>query len=81
MKITFSDHSLEKLKQRNISRSKIRRILQNPDEVQKGKYGRSIAHRFENDKLIRVVYIEKEEKRYTVITAYKADPRRYGGGK
>ncbi len=80
MKIVFSNHSLKRLKQRNISRRKIGGILKNPDETRKGKYGRKIAHRWENDKLIRVVYIKKGERRY-VITAYKTEPDRYGDKK
>ncbi|KXB05922.1 hypothetical protein AKJ52_02815 [candidate division MSBL1 archaeon SCGC-AAA382C18] len=81
MVIIFSSHSLEKIKERNISKSKIRKILKNPDEVQNGKYGRKIAHSFENDKLIRIIYNKKGENKYTVITAYKTDPDRYGGEK
>ncbi|KXB07188.1 hypothetical protein AKJ52_00745 [candidate division MSBL1 archaeon SCGC-AAA382C18] len=81
MKIVFSDHSLERLKQRNISRRKIREILKNPDETRNGKYGRKIAHRYENDKLIRIIYIKKGENRYVIITAYKTDPDRYGDKK
>lgn len=78
MKIIFSDHSIEKLKERNISKNKIRKILQNPDEVREGRYGRKITHKSENDKLLRIVYIEKGEKRKLVVTAYKTDPERYG---
>lgn len=77
MKIFFSKHSLKKLEERGISRGEVEKILRDPDEVLKGKHGRSIAHKHEDDKLIRVVYIEMGEERYRIVTAYKTRPGRY----
>jgi len=50
--------------------------IKNPVEVVNGYGNREIAHRVFDDKLLRVIY-EKEEDKIIVVSAYRAEPKRY----
>ncbi|WP_456327076.1 DUF4258 domain-containing protein [Archaeoglobus sp.] len=69
MKVTFIPHALDRMKKRGITEKIVIETLKNPEKVVKGYGGRKIAQKMFNDKLLRVIYEEKEDK-LEVITAY-----------
>ena len=50
--------------------------IKNPAEVVNGYGNREIAHRVFDDKLLRFI-CEKEEDKIIVVSAYRAEPKRY----
>ena len=73
MKITFSDHAREQMRERNITEAMILRTVINPDKVTKQSRGRSAAHKLmgENGKkyLLIAVYDESGSTR-EIVTAF-----------
>lgn len=76
MKIAFHAHAVEKLAKRNLDKSSIEEVINNPDSVVEGRYGRKIAQKVYGRYVLRIVYEEHKEQ-ILVITAYLARPERY----
>ena len=51
----WTDHILEQIKERELTKELIETVINYPDEVVSGKYGRQIYHKLLGNKLIRVV--------------------------
>ncbi|HIH73204.1 MAG: Uncharacterized protein XD43_0977 [Thermococcales archaeon 44_46] len=69
MKIVFIPHALERMKERKISKELVIETITSPDEVYIGYFGRKVAQKRLNGKLIRVVYEESKDE-VVVITVY-----------
>lgn len=76
MKIVYTNHAIENIKERRIKREIIEKTIRSPDEIVIGKKGRKIAHKIINGKLLRVIY-EPKEKAYILVTAYYTKLGRY----
>ena len=72
MKFELTQHTKERMRRYNISIEQIEDALENPDRVIKGKFGRRIAQKRLNGKVIRVIY-----EKNLVITTYLARRERY----
>ena len=74
MRIIYSRHAEEQVKEREISKQLINNILQKPQQVLAAKKGRKIAQSIVKlegiEFLIRIIYVEKYDF-YEVITVYK----------
>ncbi|WP_148882947.1 DUF4258 domain-containing protein [Thermococcus aciditolerans] len=81
MEIRFIPHALERLEERGIPRELVEEVLLNPEGVSEGYFGRKVAQKRLNGKLIRVIYEETSDGMVVVITAYiTSKVRKYGGG-
>ncbi|MBO8175060.1 MAG: DUF4258 domain-containing protein [Thermococcus sp.] len=67
--ILFIPHALERMNERGISKDLVIGALTNPDKVEEGHFGRKVAQKNIDGKLIRVIYEEHEDE-IIVITAY-----------
>ncbi|HLD48839.1 MAG TPA: DUF4258 domain-containing protein [archaeon] len=76
MKIEYTEHAKENMKERKLSRNLIENIIINPEKVIEGSFGRKIAQKIIGNKLLRVIY-EQENNVYIIITAYYTKPERY----
>ena len=74
MRIIYSSHAEEQLKERDISKQQINIILNQPQQVLAAKKGRKIAQSIVKleriEFLVRIIYIEKMDC-YEVVTVYK----------
>lgn len=61
----WTDHILRQMQERNISRSIILNVLENPDEIVIGHFERKIYQKIIADKLVRII----AEGR-TLVTVY-----------
>ncbi len=69
MKIRYTLHAIERMKQRGISREEVETCLNNPDKIIKDKESKYIKKL--NDKALIVVF-RMEADVIIVITAYRA---------
>ncbi len=74
--INYYKHAEDQIKERKISKKEVEMTIKNPTEVVNGHGNRKIAHKVFDNKLLRVIY-EKEGDKITVVSAYRADPKRY----
>ena len=77
MEIEYTPHADFNISERKLDKKVIESIIKNPDKVIDSIYGRKVAQRVVNDKLIRVVYMSENGK-IVVITSYPCKPERYG---
>jgi hypothetical protein len=74
MKIIYSRHAEEQLKERKLSKSLVSKILTKPDQVLSGQKGRRVAQTIVTEDgvefLVRVVY-EEEGDITEVVTVYR----------
>ncbi|NAT10248.1 DUF4258 domain-containing protein [ANME-1 cluster archaeon AG-394-G06] len=79
-KVEFTLHAEDKLKRLTrigVTKEKSLEIIENPEKVVSGYYGRKIAQGLlSKDLILRVVYEEREEE-IMVITVYPGERRRY----
>jgi len=68
--ILFTRHSLERMKQRGISRDTVIRAIDSPNSVVPDNYGNRVAQVMEGDTMLRVVFRE-EGRDLLVITVYR----------
>ena len=81
MEIQFIPHALERIEERGIPRELVEEVISNPEGVSEGYFGRKVAQKRLNGKLIRVIYEERSEGVVVVITAYiTSKVRKYEGG-
>lgn len=77
MKVEYIPYAEETLLDRGISKKKVESTILKPLEVVDGKFGRKIAHKIFEGKLLRVVFEIGDEKAYKVVTAYYTKSERY----
>ncbi len=69
MKIIFIEHALERMRKRDIKKEVIIKVIKNPDNVVYGYGNRKVAQKLVDERLLRVIYEEQEEK-IVVVTVY-----------
>lgn len=69
MSIEFSEHALEQMKERSVSRVRVLTTVKKPDTKQKSFKNRVLRQKHFGDKMLEVVTIT-EGPRITVVTAY-----------
>lgn len=69
MKLIFIPHALDRMKKRGITEKMVLETLKDPEKVVEGYRDRKVAQKMFDDKLLRVIYEEKENG-IEVITAY-----------
>ena len=67
--IVFTEHSLLKLKQRNILKSLVTKVLKNPDHISKSHSNRKVCYKKIGQLYLKVIYKEEVED-IIVITQY-----------
>ena len=70
--IKFTDHAERKLKQRNLSKDKVRKVLKNPEFTFKSYSDRRVAYKRVGKLYLAVVFVE-EGKEKVVLTAHWED--------
>mgnify|MGYP001602231423 FL=1 len=73
MRLIFSNHALEQIKERNLSRDKVKEIVRKPDKIIQQSYVRfraiRLLRRRKKSYLMIVVYDEKNSTK-EIITAF-----------
>lgn len=69
MPIEFSDHALEQIRERNLSKTQVKKTVENPDEILPSFRNRELRRKMFGDKILEVVTVT-EGSRITIITAY-----------
>ena len=69
MKIEFSNHSLDQIKKRNITKISVIKTINDPDEILPSYRKRKLIRKSFNDKILEVV-TTIENNKVIVITAY-----------
>jgi hypothetical protein len=69
MKIEFSDHAKDRIKERKISISIVIKTIKNPEQIENSFKNRKLFRRNFRGKTLEIVVI-KEKELYTVVTAY-----------
>ena len=79
-KVEFTLHAEDKLKRLmkvGVTKEKVLEIIENPEKVVNGYYGRKIAQGLlSEDLILRIVY-EESEGEIMVVTIYPGERRRY----
>lgn len=69
MEIEFSDHVVEQIKRRGISKKKVLETVDNPDREMLSSRGRRLLQKKFGDKVLEVVSVW-EKGRLIIVTAY-----------
>ncbi|MCS4541941.1 MAG: DUF4258 domain-containing protein [Euryarchaeota archaeon] len=80
MEIIIPKHAKKRIETYNLTEELVKKTVENPEEIVDGYGRRLIAHKRLNDYILRVVY-EQRGKDIIVITAYRAEKKRYWGEK
>ncbi|EQD32521.1 hypothetical protein B2A_13518 [mine drainage metagenome] len=78
MRFEYTHHVEEKIAERRLNKTVIEEVLLNPDKTTNAKFGRKITQRTIGNKVLRIIYEEKQDA-YIIITAYYTEVTRYGG--
>lgn len=73
--IKYTQHALENLKKRGISKIQVRKCIQNPDIEQSGSGNKTILLKDFGKNFLKVI-VSKEARDFVVITEYWIDSRR-----
>lgn len=76
MKFDYTDHAEENIEERKLNKSIIEDVVKYPEKVLESKFGRKIAQKVVSNKLLRVIY-EQKDNVYIIVTAYYTKPDRY----
>jgi Trk K+ transport system NAD-binding subunit len=79
-KVVFTLHAEDKLKllrKVGVTKEKILKIIENPERLVDGYYGRKIAQGLLSEDLILRVIYEESEGEIMVVTVYPGERRRY----
>ncbi len=76
MEFKYTAHAEENIEERKLNKKIIEDIIKNPEKVIDSKFGRKIAQRTVEDKMLRVIY-EQKDNVYIIITAYYTKSERY----
>ena len=83
MKVIVKSHAIARLKREKVyevNEQLLTDIVNNPDEVLKGKKGRLIVHKVLDDKYILRVIYETHRDEIQIVTFYRARKKRYYRG-
>jgi len=75
MLIIFSDHAKIKMKQRGLTQSRVKDVLNNPDLTLSSHDGRTITEKNFGKLNLRVVYI-KENSNIIIVTAHWTEKKK-----
>ncbi|WP_084825070.1 DUF4258 domain-containing protein [Marinitoga sp. 1197] len=64
--IEFSLHALQRAEERGISKNDVLETLENPDIIHPGKGNKRISIKTLNSKIIRIVYVEENNKKIVI---------------
>ena len=76
MKFIYTQHALENIQERDLSKALIESTVAEPDKIMEGKIGRKIAQKQIGNKLLRIIF-EQQNDAYIIVTAYYASAERY----
>jgi hypothetical protein len=76
MNFVYTDHAIQRMTERRISKESVEKAIKDPDDVSDTKFGRKVARKLVRNKLLRIVY-EEDNGSYIIITAYYTQPERY----
>lgn len=76
MQFEYTGHAEENIRERNLGKNLIEETMICPDKVIETRFGRKIAQKIIDKKLLRVIY-KQEENVYIIVTAYFSKPERY----
>lgn len=79
MRIIYTRHARQRMKQRNVTEKEVEDTLAHPDEIEPGDNGGEIAIRRYGIREVRVVYGKPEEDTYLVYTVIKPRIQRRHG--
>lgn len=69
MPIKFSDHALEQIRERRLSKAQVKKTVENPDEILPSFRDRKLRRKKFGGKILEVVTVSEGSK-ITIITAY-----------
>ncbi len=72
----YTKHSEEKLLERKLSKSMVEDAIKNPHRIDTTRFGRKIANKIIDGKVLRVIY-EQYGNLYIVVTVYYIMKDRY----
>lgn len=75
MRIIYTHHARQRMKQRNVEEQEVEETLRDPDELEAGDNGGTIAIRQYEGREVRVVFNEIEEDVYLIYTVMKPKSR------
>jgi len=81
MRVRFTLHAEEKLKRLvniEVTQKKVLEIIETPEKVVNGYYGRKIAQGLISGSLILRIVYEEIDSEIVVVTVYPGERRRYG---
>jgi len=64
--IVYTQHALQRMLVRNITKQMVRETLFNPEQTETGYKSRKLAYKSFGDERIKVVYTEEDEKRIII---------------
>ena len=76
MPVEYTAHAEENIRKRRLDKRLIERVLKNPDKIFDSRFGRKIAQKVIEMKLLRIVF-EQKDGTYIVITADYTEIGRY----
>lgn len=62
MRFFYTNHAIERMLWRNVSKETVEDVVNSPDVVEKGEDSKLIASKIINQERVVVVYIQKEDK-------------------
>jgi hypothetical protein len=71
MRIIYTRHARQRIRQRKVTESQVEETLADPDEIETGDNGGDVAIRRYGGREVRVVYGELEDDTYVVYTVIK----------
>jgi hypothetical protein len=71
MQVRFTRHARQRMQQRRITEDEVIDVLETPDEILDGDMGEAIAVQWLLDDELRVVYQERADDSYLVITIFR----------
>ena len=66
--IIFTKHALKRMKEREISKADIAKVIRNPDYIQRD-FKRIVANKKLNGKILEIIFL-KENKKTIILTCY-----------
>jgi hypothetical protein len=73
--VKISSHAKRRIERYGLHEAMVIKALRRPDRIIFGRHGRKIAHKFMNDRVLRVIYEENDVM--TVVTVYPTRRERY----
>lgn len=71
MRFFYTNHAIERMLWRNVSKENVEDVVKNPEIIEKGESTKMIASKIINQERVVVVYIQKEDKILVVTVMTK----------